>query len=80
MLGVLETVDLEDVLKSVLNSHGQQSAILPGTILMLVSYVLSLDSLAMVLYLIIIFVVTTCMYTYIMYNTYRGSFYFWILH
>ena len=52
MLGVLETVDLEDVLKSVLNSHGQQSAILPGTILMLVSYVLSLDSLAMVLYLI----------------------------
>ena len=59
MLGVLETVDLEDVLKSVLNSHGQQSAILPGIILMLVSYVLSLDSLAMVLHVpYIIFVVT----------------------
>lgn len=51
MLGVLETVDLEDVLKSVLNSHGRLSVTPPGITLMLVSYVSSLDSLAMVWYI-----------------------------
>ncbi len=48
VLGVLETVDLADVLKYVFNSHGRLFVTPPGTTLMLVSYVFSLDSLAMV--------------------------------
>ena len=56
MLGVQEIVDLEDVLKSVLNSHGQLSVTPPGITLMLVSYVSNLDSLAMVWYLNILLI------------------------